>query len=75
MWYEGRINDFYYCLKSYHSPSPYGVSAGRVSKIQLWKTGEYGARRVYAHYERGWLVDVTDPEAAEALKLLLERFS
>ena len=51
-WIEGLKNGFEYSIKTYDSPSDYGINCGKISKLDIRKNGE-----ILAGYDRGWYIE------------------
>ena len=71
LWHEGslRVNGviFHYWMKQYDEGSEFGINGdGRISKLLIQRDG-----KTVCHYERGWDVKPTDPDAQLALDILV----
>lgn len=60
-----------YWIKHFDEPSQYGISNGRVSKLEIRLDGE----AVTCSYDRGWNKRVEDEESRIALDYLLRRYN
>ena len=59
-----------YYAKVYDTGSEYGIDGGRISKLEI----RVDDRKV-CHYDRGWDIKPTCPEAEKALEILLQEFN
>ena len=69
-WREGtlRVHDsnYWYEMKQFDEGSEYGINHGRISKLTMKRYGT-----VVCCYDRGWVLQPTDPDAQLALDILL----
>ena len=49
MWIKGTIDGYSFYIKQYDEGSEYGISSGRISKLEIWKDGQ-----LFVQYDRGW---------------------
>ena len=49
MWIKGTIDGYTFYIKQYDEGSEYGISGGRISKLEIWKDGQ-----LFVQYDRGW---------------------
>ncbi|MCW6681306.1 hypothetical protein NHG29_00225 [Aerococcaceae bacterium NML160702] len=79
MWLEGTLEiqtenedvmEVNYCMKRFDEPSEYGISEGRISKLEL-RINE----NIVANYDRGWDVEPTCMGADVALDILLDEYN
>ena len=49
MWIKGTIEGYTFYIKQYDEGSEYGISSGRISKLEIWKDGQ-----LFVQYDRGW---------------------
>ena len=49
MWIKGTIDGYTFYIKQYDEGSEYGISSGRISKLEIWKDGQ-----LFVQYDRGW---------------------
>ena len=49
MWVKGTIGGYSFYIKQYDEGSEYGISSGRISKLEIWKDGQ-----LFVQYDRGW---------------------
>ena len=70
MWKEGALkvydSIFHYWMKFYEGPSEFGINGGKVSKLMLKCNG-----KIVCNYDRGWDVNLADPDTELAVELLL----
>ena len=70
MWERGAIvadgTAFRYLAKVFDTGSVFGIGGGRISKLEIKRSGE-----VVAQYDRGWDIEPVDGETQRALCELL----
>lgn len=70
MWKEGSLkvynSIFHYWMKVFDEPSQFGIEGGKVSKLMLKRDDE-----IVCNYDRGWDIELTDPDTQLALEILL----
>ena len=49
MWIKGTIDGYSFYIKQYDEGSEYGISDGRISKLEIWKDGQ-----LFVQSDRGW---------------------
>ena len=49
MWIKGTIGGYSFYIKQYDEGSEYGISNGRISKLEIWEDGQ-----LFVQYDRGW---------------------
>ena len=79
MWKEGTVGipagggkyvACKYYAKVYDTGSKYGINGGKISKLEIRIDDQN-----VCHYDRGWDVKPTCPEAEKALEILLHEFN
>ncbi len=69
MWIQGTIGDYDFYIKYYDEPSRFGISEGRISKLEIRKDG-----KTLANYDRGWDIEPT-AEIIEVYNELLAKYN
>ena len=70
MWKDGIINGYLFEAKVYEEPSEYGINEGRISKLDISKTGECLCR-----YDRGWDIRPEGEEVKAVYQEIIKRFN
>lgn len=70
MWTEGNINGYEYSVKVYDEASDMGINKGRISKLDVRKSG-----RIVASYDRGWDVRPTTEEVKAVVKEIVKQYT
>jgi hypothetical protein len=68
-WTHGIANEYYFCIKHYDLPSPYGIDNGRISKLEIRKNGI-----IIVNFDRRWEIRPPD-EIKEIYDVVLEKFN
>jgi hypothetical protein len=73
-WVKGYVGKFKFCAKIFNEQSTYGISDGRISKLQICDTSQehWGFDKCYINYSRGWDIRPTTKEALAFLNKMLE---
>jgi hypothetical protein len=79
MWSQGTIwvvdgkVGYDYWVKHYEEGSEFGISKGRISKLQIRKHGE---KRDLVNFDRGWDLEVPDNDDIKAVyAILLKKYN
>lgn len=70
MWKDGIINGYLFEAKVYAESSEYGINEGRISKLDISKTGECLCR-----YDRGWDILPEGEEVKAVYREIIARFN
>lgn len=70
MWKDGIINGYLFSAKVFEEPSEYGIDEGRISKLNISKTGE-----ILCSYDRGWDILPKTEEVKAVYQDIVKRFN
>ena len=70
MWKDGIINGYLFSIKVFEEPSEYGINEGRISKLEISKTG-----KILCSYDRGWDIRPEGEEVKAVYQEILKRFN
>ncbi len=70
MWSKGPVNGYQYFMKSFDTPSEFGINEGRISKLVIKKDGH-----ILYNFERGLDFDKMDDGARDLYEYLMDEFN
>lgn len=69
MWKNGNVSGYSYEVKIYDQDSDMGINRGRISKLDVMKSG-----RIVASYDRGWDVKPVTEEVKAVIKEIVKQY-
>ena len=70
MWIKGTIDGYNFFIKQYDEGSEYGISNGRISKLEIWKEGQ-----LFVQYDRGWSKKPSGVQAKAVYEQILKEYN
>lgn len=70
MWIKGTIDGYSFFIKQYDEGSEYGISNGRISKLEIWKDGQ-----LFVQYDRGWSKKPSGAQVKVVFEQILKEYN
>ena len=70
MWIKGTIDGYSFYIKRYDESSEYGISGGRISKLEIWKDGQ-----LFVQYDRGWSKKPNGAQVKKVYEQILREYN